>query len=113
MSASPRLPVPSPTVVAKRLESGAVLYCTRSELSFGVNQVGLDIWKGLPPRFRSLDELLAALRRSYPEVSELVLRSDLREFLGELEEAGLVQVPAAAVAPRSGSNGSSPLRRLG
>ncbi len=90
------LPHPSPGVLLKELEDGAVLYCARTEVYFGVNAVGVAIWNQLPPTSSSMEEIVAAIRDRFPEADPEEVRADAVEFLDELARAGLVLAPSSA-----------------
>ena len=89
------LPVPSPTVLFKELEEGAVLFCSRTEVYFGLNPVGVLIWNALSDGPRTLDALVDALEVRYPEQDPEVLRADAREFVEALSESELLVDPTA------------------
>lgn len=84
------LPLRSPTVVAQPLDEGAVLFCTRTEVYFGLNGVGLLIWDTLETPGSSFGDLERVLAERYPDVSPADLADDARAFLRALDEAGLV-----------------------
>lgn len=88
---------PSSTVILKEMADGAVLYCTQTEVYFGLNEVGLAIWQALPPVSATLDELVATLSARFPEVSETTIREDVLDFLQALSENGLVTPPESAL----------------
>ena len=88
------LPVRSPTVLFRRMDDGAVLFCSRTETYFGVNKVGADVWENLAASAegepRTLVDLLAALQPVYPDVSAETLSADIREFLDAMAQSELV-----------------------
>ena len=84
------LPVKSPTVVLKEMDEGAVLFCSRTEVYFGLNQVGSAIWNQLSDGDGTFDGLLDALQSVVPEIDRDTLAADVREFLTALEENELV-----------------------
>lgn len=84
------LPTPSPTVLCKELEEGAVLFCSRTEVYFGLNPVGVVIWKTLSEGPRTLGALVEALQARYPDQEPDVLRADVREFVEALTESELL-----------------------
>ncbi len=96
------IPAKSPTVLFKEMDEGGVLFCTRTEAYFGVNEVGAAIWARLPDTGTSpgadVGTLVDALQERYPEVAREQLASDVREFLAALEEGELV-VHADGAAP--------------
>jgi len=76
-------------VIFKRVQDGAILLDTRSEVYFGLNLVGSRIWEMLPGCV-TLEALCVALGQEYPEVDEGMLRLDIVELLEELAGYGLV-----------------------
>ena len=89
------LPRPSPTVLCKEMDEGAVLFCSRTEVYFGLNPVGVLIWSTLSDGARTLDDVVEAMQIRYPDEDQAVLRDDAREFLDTLTESELL-VPASA-----------------
>ena len=87
------LPKPSPTVVFKELDEGAVLFCSRTEVYFGLNEVGSFIWNLLPEISR-FDELDGVMADRFPDAEAETRMADAREFLEMLGEYELV-APAA------------------
>jgi len=88
-----QLPSRSSTVILKELNDGAVLYCSRTEVYFGLNEVGLAIWQALPSESDSadtFDALVTALGERFPEAPSDTIRVDAREFLEELVRHELV-----------------------
>jgi Coenzyme PQQ synthesis protein D (PqqD) len=84
------LPRKSPTVVFKEMDQGGVLFCSRTEVYFGVNEVGRAIWNQLSDVGGSFEGLLDALLTMFPDVSREELAADVREFLNALKENELV-----------------------
>jgi hypothetical protein len=86
------------------MDEGGILFCTRTEVYFGVNQVGATIWNLLPASGadggRDVDGLLDELVRLFPDAGREVLTGDLREFLGALEEGELVAYASAGESSR-------------
>jgi hypothetical protein len=76
-------------VIFKELPSGGVLYCSRSEVYFGLNPVGVAIWASLPPLLHTYDDLVTSLSGRFPEVPAQTLRNDTVEFITDLMENGL------------------------
>jgi hypothetical protein len=87
------LPLPRPGVICQPVPDGAVLLDTASEVYYGLNPVGREIWELLPPACGTMSSLCAELRRRYPEVSEEMLRGDVVELLDDLIRGGLAQRP--------------------
>jgi hypothetical protein len=96
---NPTLPVPSATAIFKQLAEGGVLFSTETEVYFGVNLIGARIWELLPPKTKTFDELCAVLASEYSDVSLAQIEKDVRKFLDDLIENGLV-VHASANAGR-------------
>jgi hypothetical protein len=86
------------------MDEGGVLFCTRTEVYFGVNRVGAAIWNLLPARGAEradgVDGLLDELVRLYPDAGRDVLAADLRDFLDELEKGELVAYASAGERSR-------------
>jgi hypothetical protein len=82
-------------VLLQPVPEGAILLHMEQEIYFGLNSVGFEVWKLLPPRCRDLEELCEELSRRYPDVSLETLRSDVVELLDALASEGLV-IPADA-----------------
>jgi len=75
------------------MDEGAVLFCSRTEVYFGLNPVGLVIWNALADGSRTLEALVDALEARYPEQDPDVLRVDAREFVEALAESELLVSP--------------------
>jgi hypothetical protein len=84
------LPTPSENVIFRELADGGVLFHSAQEVYFGLNQVGVRVWRLLPPQCGSLDELCAELGRAYPDVPSDIIRADVEELLADLVEHGLL-----------------------
>ncbi len=84
------LPRPHPGVLFKTVSDGAVLLHVEEEIYFGLNEVGSRIWQLLPPTCANLEDLCARLSQAYTDVAPEVLRADVLELLGQLEENQLV-----------------------
>ena len=76
------------------MDDGGVLFCSRTEVYFGLNPVGVRIWQHLRSGADSdpgtLDELLAALQAAYPQVDRDTLKADATQFLSAMAESELV-----------------------
>ena len=96
------LPVPSSSAIFKQLAEGGVLFSTETEVYFGVNVIGARIWELLPPKTKTFDELCAVLASQYSDVSLAQIQKDVRKFLDDLIENGLV-VDASVNAGRNPS----------
>ncbi len=88
------LPTAHPAVIFQPVTDGAVLLNTESEVYFGLNAVGMDVWRLLPPTCATLDELCTALVRKYPQVDVEEIRRDASALLDELTMEGLALPPA-------------------
>ena len=91
------LPRPVESVVFKELDDGAVLFCTRTEVYFGVNAVGRFIWNLLPPALASFEELDGRIGEEFPDVAAADRRADAQEFLAALVELGLASPNQTAI----------------
>ena len=85
------LPVTSRSVICREVPEGAILFCTASEIYFSLNQVGVRIWRLMPPACANLDELVDRLRREFPEATVDDIRRDAIHLLDELASNGLVE----------------------
>jgi hypothetical protein len=85
------LPRPRPSVIFKEMDDGAVLYCTASEVYFGVNAVGVVIWNALAAADATADDLVLAVCESFPDAPASEVPADVEEFLAELLGAGLLE----------------------
>ena len=76
------------------MDEGGVLFCSRTEVYFGMNPVGAAIWSRLPdPGVEAtvgFDGLVDSLAALYPEVDRLSLSADVREFIDTFVESELV-----------------------
>jgi hypothetical protein len=77
------------------MDDGGVLFCTRTEVYFGLNAVGVKIWEALSADPRSaggeLEDLVTTLQQAYPEVDRQLLAGDVDEFLRAMAESELVK----------------------
>lgn len=83
------LPVPSPAAVFQTVADGAVLLHTQHEVYYGLNAVGVEVWR-LLTESDDLADLCVRLGRQYPDVLPEQLRTDVTELLDALQTAGLV-----------------------
>jgi len=83
---------PSKNVLTQEVSGEMVLMNLSSEQYFGLDAVGTRVWNLLEQGVAPAD-LLSILLREY-EVEQQQLESDIEELLGQLLEAGLVQVGA-------------------
>jgi hypothetical protein len=84
------LPIPTPSVIYRRVGEGGVLLSTTQEVYYGLNAVGAYIWEHLPPVLTEFAELSASLAITYPEVDRDTIRVDAQELLDDLLTHGLV-----------------------
>lgn len=101
------LPVAAPEVIFKSLPDGAVLFHPVQEVYYGLNTVGEQIWKLLPPASDSVEQICAELGGRYPAVEADVLRRDIEELLADLRANGLVVAGAPADAHASARDRAS------
>lgn len=83
------LPIASPLIVLREeFDDWAILFDPDSGLAFGLNPVGVFVWKRLDGRHtdRAIVEELREVCESLPEEAE----EHVREFVRELVERGLV-----------------------
>lgn len=85
---------PSPTVVFKEMDDGGVLFCTRTEVYFGLNRVGVAVWNALvsctEAGSSSFEDILSELEGRYSDVDREVLEADVGDFVNALEGSELV-----------------------
>jgi hypothetical protein len=84
----------TPGVLASRVGEEVALLCLERGRYYGLNAPSACLWERLQ-RPTSAGELLAWLLAEY-EVGEEQGRADLQRLLGQLQEAGLVEVLGAA-----------------
>ena len=82
--------VPSENVLVRELAGESVLLHLDSESYFGLDEVGTGMWEALTAH-PSIDAAFQALLATY-DVPPGELRDDLERFVGELAQAGLVDV---------------------
>ena len=89
--------IPRRNVQAQTIGDGsAVLIDLGSGSVFELNRVGAEVWNLLGPG-ATLETICLALRQRYPDGAP-TLEADVRELLGVLREAGLVQFVARTAA---------------
>jgi hypothetical protein len=93
------LPRPRPCVIFKAMDDGAVLYCTESEIYFGVNAVGVVIWNALAAAEVASEDLVEAVCEAFPDAPASEVPADVEDFLAELHGAGLLEEASAAASP--------------
>ena len=80
----------APDVLMRELEGEAVLLNLDSETYFGLDEIGTTMWTTLATS-ATLESAYCALLEIYDADPER-LRADLLDFVGQLAEAGLVDV---------------------
>lgn len=83
-------PRPANEVVFRELTEGAVVLHLGSGQYHGVNPVGAAVWSLLDGR-RSVDDIVAELRERIEEPPPQ-LADDVRAFLAQLAQRGLIEV---------------------
>ena len=83
------MPKPHPAVIFKPVSEGAVLLHTESEIYFGLNHVGAQIWQKLAEA-SEMELLVAELCTLYPEVDAKQIHDDVDQLLADLAESGLI-----------------------
>lgn len=78
----------SDDALIRELDDESVILDLKSEQYFGLDDVGTLIWHGLQ-HGDSIGEILAAVIEEF-EVDRETAEADLRAFVGQLAEAGLV-----------------------
>ena len=85
------LPTKRPDVIFAEVSDGGILLSTTEEVYFGLDAVGALIWNLFTPELQSFDALCEAIEARYPDVAKETIRTDAREFLESLLEAGLLR----------------------
>lgn len=88
------LPSPHPAVVCKPVSEGAVLLHTESEVYFGLNEVGREVWSLLPPTCKDLAQICDALGDKYPDADPAALKQDVSDLIEHMVQEGLLVVTA-------------------
>jgi len=77
-------------VVFRNLSEEAVLLNLSTGNYFGLDEIGTRVWNLLAEN-ASIEKIVEILLGEY-DVTEQVLRSDLRALLGQLQEKGLIKM---------------------
>ena len=93
---SSSLPRPKESVVFKEVPEGAILFCTRTEVYYALNSVGVRIWHSLHPVCASEAEVVMKLSAEFPDVNLGRIAADVRRLIADLSENGLVESQRAA-----------------
>lgn len=88
------LPSPHPAVVCKPVSEGAVLLHTESEVYFGLNEVGREVWGLLPPTCKDLAQICDVLGDKYPDADPAELRQDVSDLIEHMVQEGLLVIKA-------------------
>ncbi len=93
---------PNSSVIFKPVSDGAVLLQTESEIYFGLNRVGAQLWQSIGEE-STVEQLVQTLGEAYPEVAPEVLESDVAELVQQLTESGLLHEdePDGSALPNS------------
>jgi len=83
----PRL---KPDTVLRQEDDGAFLFDPVRDVLVCVNETGREIVHGLEDGL-SVEEIIAMLSDSYPDIEPETLRGDVLSFVGQLVERGLVE----------------------
>src|SRR5438132_1254018 len=86
----------APDVLYRAVGDEAVLLNLKTELYLGLDPVGTRMWTVFQES-ASIEEAYDKLLGEY-DVDAARLRSDLNEFLGQLREQGLIELPPKAAA---------------
>jgi hypothetical protein len=86
-----RLPHPKSSVILKEVQEGAILFSTETEVYFSLNQVGLRVWRLLPPECSQVDDVVARIHTHFPDVNPETIGTDVRCLVNELRDSGLVE----------------------
>lgn len=81
---------PHASVIFQPVSEGAVLLHSETEIYFGLNQVGAAIWELIADDCESIDAMVEAIHKAYPDAGPEMVRADIEELLGELEAQGLL-----------------------
>ncbi len=84
-----RVSVP-PDVLVRDVQGESVLLNLATESYFGLDEVGTAMWRALVSA-ASLEEACRTLMDEF-DVEPARLRADMEDFVGRLEQAGLVEV---------------------
>jgi len=90
------LPRPRSTVIFRDVPEGAILFCTRKEVYFSLNQLGVMIWRLLPPECTTEDQIVARVAQEYPKVNMGTIAADVRRLIDDLARHDLVEAQRAA-----------------
>jgi len=84
------VPVANPSVILREeFDNWAILFDPDTGDAFGINPVGVFIWKRLDG-LRSIRDILKELRKNYENISEKA-EEHLKEFIQEIVEKGFAE----------------------
>lgn len=83
----------SQDVLFREIEGEAVLLNTKTGIYFGLEPIGVEIWKQLSAK-KSFDAIVKNLTADY-DIDEKTCREDLLRFTGHLEKNELIKVHEA------------------
>ena len=84
------VPVANPSVILREeFDNWAILFDPDTGDAFGINPVGVFIWKRLDG-LRSIRDILKELRENYENISEKA-EEHLKEFIQEIVEKGFAE----------------------
>lgn len=86
-----RLPHRASSIVLKEVHEGAILFSTETEVYYSLNQIGLRVWRLLPPECSQVDEVVEKIHVHFPDVSAETIAADVRSLVDELRANGLVE----------------------
>jgi hypothetical protein len=81
---------PSPHILARRMDAGAILMNTASGDCFELNAVGARVWD-LIGRGYALEAILDQVVSTYA-IDRATARDDLQRLIGELAQKGIVRI---------------------
>jgi len=83
------VPIANPVVVLREeFDDWAVLFNPDTGSALGINPTGVAVWKLMDGR-RSLDDIVAAIREQFDQVSETV-SDEVASFVAQLARGGFV-----------------------
>lgn len=84
------LPSPHPSVVARALPDGSVLFHAETEVYFGLNETGTVIWEALQQHDATEATLVETVLARWPAQARADVLCHVRELLADLSVEGLV-----------------------
>ena len=71
-------------------EDGAILYNPENDATQVINPVGLDIWRSIEKKSRTVSEIIMFLQKQYMEIPGDQVEKDVSEFVSNLSRRGFV-----------------------